>query len=33
MIRADGGGGVHACVGPMLCSRAGCGAQSSYSMR
>jgi hypothetical protein len=33
MARADGEGGVHACVGPMSSSRAGCGAPSPDPVR
>jgi hypothetical protein len=33
MAGADGGGGVHACVGPMSSSRAGYGAPSSDPVR
>jgi hypothetical protein len=33
MAGADGTGGVHACVGPMSSSRAGCGDLSSDPMR
>jgi hypothetical protein len=33
MTGADGGGGVHASVGPMLSSHAGCGAPSLDPMR
>jgi hypothetical protein len=32
MARADGSGGVHACVGPMSSSHVGCGALSSDLM-
>jgi hypothetical protein len=30
---ADGGGGVHPCVGPMSSSHAGCGAPSLDPVR
>jgi hypothetical protein len=33
MARADGGGGMHACVDPMSSFRVGCGAPSSDPMR
>jgi hypothetical protein len=33
MAGADGEGGVHACVGPMLSSRVGCGVPSSDPVR
>jgi hypothetical protein len=33
MAGADGEGSVHACVGPMLSSRVGCGVPSSDPVR